>query len=272
MKGKLGRLPLRSDTRALQFRSFLRRVAAEADPPADTTRFWKRRAPFPLRHFGNLQHGDCTIAKQAVAAMRMERLETRRTPRIGDQAVVLVYYQMTQRLYGGGDTGAYETDALNNWRDPDRTFRDMSGRPLTIDAYLRVDAMDHTEVKRAIALSGAHGIAVCFNLPKAWQGLDPPKEWDAPGVPPTGIWEPGSWGGHSMWAVSYNKLGPVVAHTWDLPPQQVTWEGAALYMDEAHLVIDSLDYWRKKKPAALKALKFADIRDAVNDVSSIRLA
>src|SRR5215211_810854 len=89
----LGRRPLRSDVRALQFRTFLKRAAAEADPPA-ATKFWTKRAPFPIRNFGNAAsdgrpgHGDCTIASQAIASMRMERIETRRTPEITDEEVI----------------------------------------------------------------------------------------------------------------------------------------------------------------------------------------
>jgi len=62
---KLGRLPAKSDIRALMFAKF-------AAPPRilpKRTNFWPRRAAFPLRSFGNTQYGDCTRAKQAVAVV-----------------------------------------------------------------------------------------------------------------------------------------------------------------------------------------------------------
>jgi hypothetical protein len=265
---QLGRLPPISDPRALMFSRFA--VAPRRLPKE--THFWPRRASFPIRTFGNTRYGDCTRAKQAIAAMRMERLETRATPRITDEEVVRVYFDMTERLYGGGDTGAYETHALAEWRKPDQTFRDTRGRALTIDAFTRINHNDHEEVRTAIWAAGAHGIAVCFNLPRAFQRLNPPAPWDVPeGQPVTGVWLPGSWGGHSMWARDYDQHGVWVVHTWGLHDQLVTWRAAALYMDEAHLVIDSLDYWRAKKPRARRFIDFDGIRKAVNRVSSHKL-
>jgi hypothetical protein len=64
------------------------------------TNFWSRRSTFPIRTFGNTEHNDCTRAKQAIASMRMERIETTRTPRITDQEVIRVYQDMSERLYG----------------------------------------------------------------------------------------------------------------------------------------------------------------------------
>ena len=268
---RLGRMPNRSDVRALMFSEF---VKASAPDPPKRTNFWKRRTPFPIKHFGNLQYGNCTRAKQAIAHMRMERIETRQTPKISDDEVIRVYKEMCVRWYGSdADEGAYEVDALSDWRNPDYTFRDTKSRPLTIDAYTRVDAFDHFQVKQAIALAGAHGIAVCLNLPKRFSYIDPPNDWDFPaGSTLTGELVPGSWGGHSMWAVDYDEVGIWLAHTWNIPNQRITWEAAAFYMDEVHVVIDSLNYWRKKKPEASKVLKLTDLRDAVNAVSSIQIA
>lgn len=266
--GMLGRKPRLSDRRALMTVDFLK---TDVDPPAQT-KFWKTRAPFPVRSFGNLQHGDCTIAKQAQAALRMERIETRRTPRINDQVVIDTYYSMTKELYGGGDVGAYEIDALNRWRDPAKTFRDASGRPLTIDAYTRLDPANHRQMKQALALAGAHGIAVCLNLPWGFASILPPGDWDIPeGQAMTGEWEPGSWGGHSMWARDYDQVGIWLVHTWDLKDQRITWRAAAAYLDEAHLIIDSMNYWRKHKPKASKILNLKALEEAVNDVSRVQI-
>ena len=267
----LGRLPAKTTRKALFMSEFVKSTAP--DPPKRTN-FWKRRTPFPTRSFGNLDWGNCTRAKQAIASMRMERLEVRRTPQIEDEEVIRVYREMVRRLYDTDeDMGAYEDDALNEWRNPEHTFRDAQGRPLTIDAYVKLNAADHYELKQAIAASGAHGIAVCFNLPLGLSTVDPPRPWDVPdGQPLVGRWKPGTWGGHSMWCRDYDEDGIWVAHTWELVDQLVTWDAVAAYMDEAHLVIDSMNYWRKNKPEASKFLKLADVRDAVNAVSSIRIA
>lgn len=266
---KLGRIARRADARDLHMRAFLKK--AEPAPPVRTS-FWTKRAGFPLSTFGNQDYSDCTRAKQAAASLRMERIETRRTPTIAESEVLRVYLDMTDRFYGGGDTGAYEVDALSEWRRPDRTFRDTQGRPLTIDAFLRVDPSDQVEVRRALWLAGAHGIAVCFNLPTAWSNVEPPATWSVTaGQAFTGAWEPGSWGGHSMWARDYDEEGLWLVHTWGLPDQKVTWAAVAAYMDECHVVIDSMDYWRTRKPAAARALKLDAIKAAVNERSDTKI-
>jgi hypothetical protein len=268
-RGRLGRLPCKSDPRALIFARF-------AEPPKTLpmhTDFWPRRVAFPLRSFGNTDYGSCTRSKQAIASMRMERIEQRRTVSIDDAEVVRTYVEMSDRLYGGGDNGAYETDALDCWRRPEYTYRDTKGRSLTIDAYVRLNPYDHEELKSAMFAAGAHGIAVCLNLPLAFSRLDPPADWHIPeGQVPTGEWMPGSWGGHSMWTRDYDEVGMWLVHTWDIPDQRITWRAAAMYLDEAHLVIDSWNYWKTKKPAALRRLlDLPGIKAAVNRVSSRKI-
>lgn len=263
----LGRLPATSSRKALQFSDFFRFLKLPA-----TSNSWAKRQPIPIRSFGNDRYGDCTIAKQAVASTRFERLEQRKTITISDAEVIRVYLEMTSRLYGGGDTGAFETDALDNWRNPDLTFKDTDGHPYTIDAYLALNAKNQDEVKAAIALSAAKGIAVCFNLPSAIQGHD--ERWEAPpkGQSPIGPWLPGSWGGHSVNCYGYTADGLLLDMTWDIPPLIATWDFAAIYMDEAHLIIDSVDSWRHMTGrAGIGTLKLKQVVDAVNDVSSHKI-
>jgi hypothetical protein len=264
---RLGRLPLKSTRKALLFADFFKFLEV---PKSHT--YWRRRKPLPLRSYGNNDYGDCTRAKQAVAATRMELLEQRRLVKITDEEVIRVYVDMSNRLYGGGDNGAYEDDALNEWRNPETTFRDINGNPFTIDAYLRINPQNHEEVKAALAFSKARGIAICFNLPRAWSSEE--KLWrTAPDGQTTGMWMPGSWGGHSMWMQSdYDKIGPWLDQTWLIGPTQVTWEAMAMYMDEAHLVIDSINTWRKEATSAKVRRALSDVRDAVNAVSSIQIA
>jgi hypothetical protein len=266
---RLGRLPMKTTRKALLFADFFKYVTL----PASCT-YWRTKAPIPTRTYGNTEHGCCTIAKQAVAITRMERQEQRRLVAIEDAEVLRVYYAMSDALYGGGDNGAYEDDALNRWRNPDLTVRDTAGNPYTIDAYLRINAANHRELRAGLALSGPKGIAVCLNLPAVFQRMAPPDPWDVSEVQPlVGEWQPGSWGGHSMWAHGYTAQGIWLDHTWGIDPQLLTWRAAAAYLDEAHLVIDSLDTWRKRATASSGRVKFsvAAVRDAVNDVSSIQV-
>lgn len=266
---RLGKLPAKSSMKALFLSDFAQVIDKAVVLPKETN-FWARRSSFPVRTFGNTKYGSCTRSKQAVAAMRMERLETRQTPEITDEEVIRVYVDMSRRLYGGGDNGAYEIDALSEWRKPDLTFRDTKGRPLTIDAFLKVNHSDINAVKEAIHLSGAHGLAVCLNLPLAWSKVHPPNPWDLPeGQPMIGEYMPGSWGGHSMFSSDYDERGLYVEHTWGMPRQLVTWRAAAAYMDESFMFIDSLNSWRKRHRLPLKVSEA--IKEAVNSVSSQKI-
>src|SRR3954447_21487763 len=127
---KLGKLPAKSNRKALLFEDFVQPAAIDKVP--DNFNFWAKRAAFPSRMFGNDVYGDCTRASQAEAAMHMERIETKATPRITDAEVIRAYFEMTWRRYsddgpngapmpswwmgagGPGDLGAYETDALSD--------------------------------------------------------------------------------------------------------------------------------------------------------------
>lgn len=267
---KLGKLPSKSNLKMLRLNEFL---ATELPPLLKKVLFWKNRTKFPKRSYGNRRMGCCTRASQAHLATRMERLEQRRTISVSDDEIKRVYFEMTNRLYGGGDTGAYESDALDEWRRPELTFRDQAGRPLTIDAYTRINLLDVNEVKRAILTAGVHGIKVCLNLPTAYANIDPPNDWDLPYGPLILDWQPGSWGGHSMSADGYDEVGVWLIHTWydeDSPVsdhQRITWAAFSAYADEAYMVVDSVNAWKKKKTS----LQIDKLTDAVNQVSSHKL-
>jgi hypothetical protein len=241
-------------------------ITPKALPTA--THFWDMEHKFKARTFGNTQYGDCTRASQAIGALRMEWLETRHTLHIDDEEVVRVFLDMCKRLYDGDAGGAYIMDALSCWRNPEYTFRDASGHPLTIDAYTRVHPSDQQEFRQALCTAGAHGLVIGINLPTAFEKIESHAIWDIPeGQPATGAWRPGSWGGHAMWARDYTAEGIWLVHTWGLPDQLISWRAAALYIDEAYMVIDSIDAWRRRKAP----IKLQELRAAVNDVSSLKL-
>lgn len=271
---RLGRLPLKTTRKALNFTDFFKFVALPK-----RTNYWTKKKPLAQRTFGNDEYGDCTRAKQAYASIRMERIEQKRTIDITDEEVIRVYKEMSDRRYGGGDNGAYEDDALSDWRNPETTFRDTKGNPITIDAYLRINAQNHAEVKAGLALSGAKGIAICINLPLIFSRQ---HYWTIDeGTALIGDAMPGSWGGHSMWAIDYDEKDLIVDDTWAEGPRRISWAAVAAYVDEAHLVIDSVDAWRKKvategtmalASAASVRKALGNVVDAVNAVSSIQIA
>jgi hypothetical protein len=267
---RLGKLPARQSRKALMFSDFVKYSRVPA-----TMSYWKGKKPVPARTFGNDRYGDCTRAKQAYAAIRMERLEQRKPIDITDDEVIRVYTEMSDRLYGGGDNGAYEEDALNEWRRPDTTFRATDGNPYTIDGFLKINHADHNEMRAAMSLAAARGIAICLNLPEAYSDINPPEVWGTPpdGTPLTGPWMPGSWGGHSMWSIGdYDAEGAWVDDTWAFGPRKITWDGLAAYCDEAHMVIDSVDTWRaRQKTDAPVTLNLKKVVGAINEISDQKI-
>ena len=203
---------------------------------------------------------------------RFERLEMKQTIKVEESMVHKRYREMTDVLYGGGDTGAYETDALDRSRREETCLYSIHNRPLLIDAYIRVDPWDHRAVRHAMHMAAGKGIAICINLPAAFASIRPPKPWDVPAdQPPVGVWAPGSWGGHSMWAFEYDERGIWLEHTWDLPAQLLTWRAAGFYMDEAHIVIDRVNEWRQRKEVRESNFNMDDVVSAVNAVSSQKI-
>lgn len=258
----LGKLDPKQDGRNLMAARYL------APIPFPASYDWQyRRRPMPARAFGNDRYGDCTLASQANATSRFERIEQRRTVLLADDLVVSNYLAMT----GGEDSGWYELDALKRWRtigfsvSPTRTY--------TIDAFAQIHQANVAEVKAALWQFKA--IKVCFNLPLAWERIEPHGYVEPGGV--EGVWgtgsgslyRAGSWGGHSMTADGYNSDGILVVHSWYRGPtparQLVTWDAVRQYADEAYSVVDSFDAWRHRKPAFdLNALR-ADVAEVTTD-------
>lgn len=263
---RLGKAPMRSDTRMLNLANFLK---ADIKVP-EVFEPWKKRSTFPLRTFGNNEHGCCTRASQALLQMRLERIEGRRTINVTDEELLRVYYEMTAKYYGGGDTGAFEMDALSCWRREDSTFKDVKGRPYTIDAFTRINQFQIDEVKKALFLGQSKGIKVCFNLPLAWSNI-PGGTWDIPeGQPAIGEYLPGSWGGHSTTGVGYNTKGVILLNSWGFKEQLVTWRAYATYSDENYLPVDSVNAWKKNKEIN-KLIDLSNLKASVNKVSSVQI-
>lgn len=237
----LGKGPKKEDHRNLMAARYL-----ASEFPARYA-WQKGRRPVPARSFGNTSYGDCTLASQANCVIRFERTEQRRTVLIPDQTVIRNYLDMT----GGQDAGYFELDAIKRWRT---TGFDMPrDRFYRIDGFAEVNPKNIDEVKAALFQHGL--IKVCFALPIAWAGIDPPT-YAADGI--GGIWdvgvgstfEPYSWGGHSLMADMYDERGLWVSHTWYDGPvaarQLVTWEAVQQYCDEAYSIVDSFNFWHQR--------------------------
>ncbi len=241
---KLGKLEVKHDRRNLMAAHYM---AATYPPEYD---FMKGRRDIPARTFGNTSYGCCTLASQANALARFERLEQRRTILIPDQTVISNYLEMT----GGADEGWYELDAIKRWRTIG--FPASATRRYTIDGFAQITPQSIDQMKAA--LWNFKVIKVCFGLPASWSTIDPPT-YAVDGV--GGVWDVGddsptfgfgSWGFHSMMADGYNSEGIWIGHTWyhgtKTARQFVTWAAVVKYADEAYSIVDSFNAWRSKKP------------------------
>ena len=253
---KLGKERKKDDARNLMAARYL---ASEFPASYD---WQKRRRLLPARTFGNTSYGDCTLASQANALMRFERMEQRRTVVIPDQTVIQNYLEMT----GGEDSGWYELEALKRWRTTG--FNTRADRKYTIDGFAEINPRNIDEMKAAIYQFKV--VKVCFGLPWAWSAIDPPGYASASST--EGPWDIGegpdyeaySWGGHSMMTDWYDDIGLYAVHTWyegAKPARQlVTWAAVQAYCDEAYSVVDSFNSWRKKAIFDVAAME-QDVRE-----------
>lgn len=224
----------------------------------------------PLQDWGNTECGDCTIASQGEGTQIMERKEQRKLITFPAANMKQTYFNMVKRVYNTDeDLGAYEADALDNWRNADYTFRDTKEKPYTIDAYTAINHRNLVEVEQAIFLSGRKGIKACFALPLAW-ALQGGNVWDIPeGQQMTDEYAPYSWGGHSTWLLPrWDPKYYYVLSSWvDYPFYKISKKAFLQYADESYSVIDSANAWKKKS----KMINMAALVSDVNSVSDIKL-
>lgn len=153
--------------------------------------------------FLNDQIGDCTIASFAHADELFRALGGIAGPPISDDIVLATYEAITgyKPSDPSTDRGAVILDTLRYWRKTG--FAGVPGR--TIGAFASVDVHNHALVRDAVFL--LDGLDVGVNLPISAQTMG--NHWRRPRTT-TGANAPGSWGGHCIWAVDFNRYGVLV--------------------------------------------------------------
>jgi hypothetical protein len=237
-KVRLGKQPHKHDDRTLRLARYFDTSGIVIPENFD---FDAKRKPFPVRMWGNDQYGDCVIAAEANGELRLERVETWQTVPIVDADAINRYKLLTGCKEAGdeNDTGLVILDAMRNWRKLG-FLTAYKERDYKIDAYGELDTHDPQQLREGIYL--LHGIHFGFALPAAAQEMTNNGVWDYKGE--TGSeWEPGSWGGHCVYAKKYTPESIYVL-TWGMEIE-VTNAFVHKYADEAWGVVDSLDAWRK---------------------------
>lgn len=235
MNFKLGKQSYRHDDRTLAMADFL-----EAPYVPDHFDFDHDRAKFPVHVWGNDAYGDCVIAGQANCLLRLERVETKRTLKtLTDEVAISRYKRLTGCVSPGdkNDTGLVVLDALSDWRHHGWQLQNT----YTIDAYGEIDPMDLAALRAGCFLLG--GIHFGLALPiTARDQIGKNLPWDVV-AGAGGDAAPGSWGGHLVYSKQYSS-GKFACLTWG-HNQMITDAFIQKYADEAWVVVDSLDHWRK---------------------------
>jgi hypothetical protein len=224
---KLGKAPAKKDDRNFRLALLLRKLPPVPEEWNDLN--LKLKIPMPM--FANDVYGDCVIAARAHQTMRFEANEQKKVIEITDDEVLKEYWKESGGEGPEHDRGLILLNSLKLWR---KQGWKAGGQEYKIHAFAEIGSMNPRIVKTAIYLLS--GAMVGLMLPLSAQ-----KQLEA-----NWIWEnisadsePSSWGGHCVYLVGYNQLGPVCI-TWG-KTQQMTWGFFQTYCDESYAIVDAKD-------------------------------
>lgn len=214
---RLGRKPARLDARTLKLSRYIPTLPAIPDAKnwGETVKHWGMMA--------NDRLGDCTCA----AAGHVILLDTsaRGTPMvISDSDIIGAYEKVGGYIPGdeSTDNGAVELDVLNHWRKAG-----IGGHKIL--AFVSINPKDLNQVRHAIFLFGS--VYAGVSLPITAQGQD---VWAEAGLP-IGDAKPGSWGGHAVPLIAYDR-SRFACVTWgDVKWMTQSWWQT--YAEEAYAII-----------------------------------
>ena len=220
VKFRMGKLPVRTDTRTLLLARYV--DSTKLPKPPATYEATKHVAEWPM--YANDRLGDCTCAAAGHMIEAWTGDATGHDTEISERSVVSAFEAVKQVDPLTGEEGAVELDVLNYWR------KHGIGRH-KIGAFAKVATYDHTLVKTGAYVFG--GLYIGLSLPKTAQGQE---IWDWTHSL-SGNAKPGSWGGHAVDVVGYDTKGLTVI-TWGRP-QKMTWSFWDRYCDEAYCIIST---------------------------------
>jgi len=223
----LGKLPVRTDVRTLS----LGRYVDPALLPPPPAAFDEATGIDTWPMYANDRIGDCTTAAAAhmieawTAAGRGQAVE------LPELAVRDAFEHVKRTDPVIGEEGAVELEVLRYWRKTG-----IGGH--RIGAYARVAVHDHRLVQTAAWLFG--GLYIGLQMPLIAQ-VQPVWDWTGSLSGPA---LPGSWGGHAVDVVRYDRHGLTVV-TWGRL-QELTWSFWGRYCDEAYCILSD-DFLKQGK-------------------------
>lgn len=215
---KLGKAKPRIDHRTLRLARYL--VALKAAPAAVD---WGKNLT-DLGPMKNDEVGDC--AEATVGHMvQVWTAELGRQVVVPDAEIVAAYSAITGYVPDdpSTDQGSVELDVLNYWRKVG-----IGGHKIT--AFAALDPGNEEHVKQAVWLFG--GAYVGLSLPVSAQVQE---EWSVLISGSHGDPSPGSWGGHAVPIVGYDRNG-LDCVTWG-ERKRMTWDFWRVCCDEGYAVL-----------------------------------
>ncbi|HTB32029.1 MAG TPA: hypothetical protein VK808_08395 [Bacteroidia bacterium] len=227
---KLGKHPVRHDPRTLHLKDY---IDINKLPKAPAEHVWAKQ--IPNHRWGlmmNKKIENCTVA--SAAHLIIEWTADNGKPVVPtDDTILKAYSAITgyNPVTGAHDDGANQLDVLHHWRK-----KGIAGHKVM--AYVKLNHKDRNHIKQACFLFG--GCYAGFLLPKtAWKQ----KKWRLTSLGLKGRGKVGSWGGHAVAIIGYDRNG-VTCVTWG-ETKKITWAFWDAYCEEAYAVI-SPDFASKK--------------------------
>lgn len=242
---KLGKEPKKSDPRNIQLKNIL-----TALPPLPILGYDVDKSlpgPIPMPMFGNDSWGDCVIAGRAHETLRFEDYEQKIILTIPDSDVLNEYWKEGGETPSNPhpDNGLVMLTSLNEWR---KTGWSTAGNVYTIYAYAEIQPLYNKLVKYAIYLLRGCYAGVQLPIDAQYQIVNH-LPWTVTKGPNS---EPGSWGGHCIYIVAYNCMGPVCV-TWG-QRQQMTWAWWNKYCEECYAIVQSKEPFVANSPVNIALL------------------
>lgn len=228
---KLGKRAPRLDNRNLKLSNYL---DMKALPPAPAVRYWSSKvAAWPMMLNDTI--GDCTCAAMGHQIMAWTaNATTLFTP--ANNSILTAYEAVSGYTPGNPSTdqGADMGTVLKYMMKTGIAGHKIAG-------YMAINQTMPTggplqELLQVINLFGGAYIGLALPL-SAQNQVTPGGEWTVPSYGPQQDGSPGSWGGHAVVALSYNKYG-VVCPTWNMT-MLLSWNFLAAYCDEAYAVLST---------------------------------
>jgi hypothetical protein len=249
---KLGRV---EDPRTLQVNSIVS-LAALTIPKS-----WGIGHGHPtIPMFANDRYGDCTFASSGHRIITQERAARQGTEtQLTDDDIIKGYAAVTgfDPATGANDNGAYMLDVANYLRKTG-LGKQRDGSPHTVAAFAEVARREEWARAAAVVFGG---LWLGVWLPISAQSQE---VWDVPADGPTGDGQPGSWGGHAIYASGYDA-GGLWFYTWG-ELRKMTWHFFKVYCDEAFVFI-SQDYLYRARQTTPRGFSVSALEDYLKELS-----